>query len=403
MTTVALSHDRGLAALPFDLDDGAVINRFTAAVRKSLDLLQWGPVCRGRSVLIKPNLVRTFEGKPGNTTDPRVLLGLVLVLKDFEPARIMIGENPGCGVSSASGFHDSGCERIAAITGAELVPFDSVPCRTVEIPGGLLLDKAAIPGPWLDADLVINLPKMKTHLHAGVSLGIKNLHGILVDEDRYFFHRVDVHQKMVDLLKIRTPDLTLVDGVLAMEGQSPFFGREREMDLLAAGTDPVAVDAVACTTMGFEPDEISIIRLAGNQGLGEMRLDRIQLLGAQLDEVSARFRRGVISSAGAYPGITVIELGACDGCLSSVRHSLDRLHYEGLIEELAPFTVVTGAPCRKLPAVLQQAGNEGDIWFMGDCTPSMIYEQSTRTSRGHYVPGCPPHSFDLYKRITGNR
>lgn len=401
MTTVALCHEKGLAALPFDLDHENTVRRFTDAVRETLGLLQWGQQCKGRSILIKPNLVRTFEGKPGNTTDPRVILGLVQVLQEFRPKEIMIGENPGCGVSSACGFRDSGCEQIAALTGARLVPFDTVPCRTVDIPRGQLLDRAAIPGPWLDADLVINLPKMKTHLHAGVSLGIKNLHGILVDADRYFFHRVDVHQKMVDLLMIRTPDLTLVDGVLAMEGQSPFFGREKEMDLLIAGTDPVAVDAVSCTAMGFRPEEIGIIRLAGAQGLGEMDLGQVELRGAPLDQVTSRFDRGIISSAGAYPGITAIELGACDGCLSSVRHSLDRLHYEGKIEELAPLTVVTGAPCRKLPALLRET-DPGRTWFMGDCAAPLVYDQSSRTARGGFVPGCAPHSFDLYKKITGD-
>jgi len=400
MTSVALSHDPGLAALPFDLEDAETNHRFTAAVRRALELLQWGPQCSGRTVLIKPNLVRTFEGKPGNTTDPRVLLGLVRVLEAFSPKAVMIGENPGCGVSSACGFRDSGCEQIAALTGAELVPFDTVPCRTVDIEGGLLLDRAAIPEPWLDADLVVNLPIMKTHLHAGVSLGIKNLHGILVDADRYFHHRMDVHQKMVDLLKIRTPDLTLVDGVLAMEGQSPFFGREREMDLLIAGSDPVAVDAVACTAMGFRPEEIGIIRLAGTQGLGEMDLERVDVVGAPLERVSARFERGIISSAGAYPGITAIELGACDGCLSSVRHSLDRLHYEGRIDELAPLTVVTGAPCRNLPALLRETDPER-TWFMGDCAAPLVYDQSSRRARGGFVPGCAPHSFDLYKKIVG--
>ncbi len=401
MTSVALSHDPGLAALPFDLEDTQTADRFTAAVRRALDLLQWGPLTNGRTVLIKPNLVRTFEGKPGNTTDPRVLLGLVRVLLDFGPKSIMIGENPGCGVTSACGFRDSGCEQIARLTGARLVPFDEVPCRTVEIEEGLLLDRAAIPEPWLDADLVINLPKMKTHLHASVSLGIKNLHGILVDADRYFHHRVDVHQKMVDLLKIRPPDLTLVDGVLAMEGQSPFFGREKEMDLLVAGTDPVAVDAVACSAMGFRPEEVSIIRLAGTQDLGEMSLDRIEMLGAPLEQVSDRFQRGIISSAGAYPGITAIELGACDGCLSSVRHSLDRLHYEGKIDQLAPLTVVTGVPCRRLPALLQNTDPQR-TWFMGDCAAPLIYDQSSRSARGRFVPGCAPHSFDLYKKITGS-
>jgi len=400
MTKVALSHDPGLAALPFDLNHGETVRRFTEAVRRTLDLLQWGPGCSGRTVLIKPNLVRTFEGKPGNTTDPRVLLALVRVLQGFGPKSILIGENPGCGVSSACGFRDSGCEQIADLTDAELVPFDTVPCRTVDIDGGQLLDRAAIPEPWLDADLVVNLPIMKTHLHAGVSLGIKNLHGILVDADRYFFHRMDVHQKMVDLLKIRTPDLTLVDGVLAMEGQSPFFGREREMDLLVAGTDPVAVDAVSCTAMGFRPEEIGIIRLAGTQGMGEMDLDRVEIVGAPLERVSACFERGIISSAGAYPGITAIELGACDGCLSSVRHSLDRLHYEGMIEELAPLTIVTGAPCTKLPALLRETDPER-TWFMGDCTAPMVYDQSSRTARGGFVPGCAPHSFDLYKKVTG--
>lgn len=400
MTTVALHRDNGLAALPFDLDGEATAERFTVAVRATLGLLGWGPQCHARTVLIKPNLVRTFEGKPGNTTDPRVLLGLVRVLQSFAPARVLIGENPGCGVSSACGFRDSGCEQIAALTGAELVPFDTVPCREAETGGGLLLERAKVPAPWLDADLVINLPKMKTHLHAGVSLGIKNLHGILVDADRYFHHRVDVHQKMVDLLMIRRPDLTLVDGVLAMEGQSPFFGREKEMDLLVAGCDPVAVDAVACSAMGFRPEEIGIIRLASTQGLGEMDLERIEVLGTPLEEATAPFRRGIISSAGVYEGITAIELGACDGCLSSVRHSLDRLHYEGRIEELAPLTVITGAPCRNLPALLRET-DPSRTWFMGDCAAPLVYDQSSRRARGGFVPGCAPHSFDLYKKIVG--
>ena len=214
MSRVAVVREEGLARLPFRPEDEEVARRFTALLRQALKLLDWGPRCRGRSVLIKPNLVRTFPGRPGNTTDPRVILGLLRALQEHRPARLLVGENPGCGVTSVKAFAESGCGRVARLAGAELRPFDREPLAEVEVPGGVLLRRARVPRVWLEADLVINLPAMKTHLHAGVSLGIKNLHGLLVDEDRYFFHRMDVHQKMVDLLKIRPPDLTVIDGVL---------------------------------------------------------------------------------------------------------------------------------------------------------------------------------------------
>ena len=125
----------------------------------------------------------------------------------------------------------------------------------------------------LGADGIICLPKLKTHNRTEVTLGMKGLMGLLSWPDRHEFHRRGVSKDVVELyrrLKSRIK-LTIVDGITAMEGHGPTNGKPVAMNVLVGGTDLVGVDAVCAQIMGFEPEDIDHIRLAHDQGLGDMK------------------------------------------------------------------------------------------------------------------------------------
>ncbi len=125
----------------------------------------------------------------------------------------------------------------------------------------------------LGADGIIVLAKLKTHNRTQVTLGMKGLMGLLSWPDRHDFHRRGVEEDVVELYRrLRSRiRMTIIDGITAMEGHGPTNGRPVAMNSLLAGTDTVAVDAVGCHMMGFEPEDIHHIRLAHEQGLGNMK------------------------------------------------------------------------------------------------------------------------------------
>ncbi|MCX7919719.1 MAG: DUF362 domain-containing protein [bacterium] len=352
-----------------------------------------------KSVLIKPNLVRpNLNQFPAITTDARVILSLVQLLRDAGAREIKVGENPGYKLSAKEAFALSGLDKSLRKYGAKLVSFDSEPAVRVKVPDALVMTEMDLPKAVLEAELLINLPKMKTHMHTLVTLGIKNLHGLLYDHERLLFHRNDVNLKLVDILRAVKPQLTVIDGIYAMEGQSPLSGTTiADMNTLIAGTDPVAVDSVGCAVMGIEPDKVATNRIAACSGFGLSDLTKINIQGTQINRVQRKFKRPVISSVGVFNKVNVIEGGACSGCLSALRHTLDKLHFEKKLEKYTPLTIYVGIP---MPNVANLPTWIGDIWLFGNCAVGLSTQESIRNANANVVLGCAPHIFDLYKLIT---
>ncbi len=124
-----------------------------------------------------------------------------------------------------------------------------------------------------EADVVINLPKFKTHSLTTFTGGIKNLYGVVPDGLRRRFHRdylrpEDFCQMLVDVYSITQPELTIIDGIMAMEGEGPGSGKMRNLGLILAGKDTTAVDAVASRIIGLKPEDVLTTRYAGERGLG---------------------------------------------------------------------------------------------------------------------------------------
>jgi hypothetical protein len=163
---------------------------------------------------------------------------------------------------------------------------------------------------------------------------LKNWNGIVPNghpsTEQQDVHRIDLGQKFADLYRVRKADLTFVDALIAMEGQGPHVGTPVEMNLFVAGTDTVAVDAVTSYVMGFSPDEIPAVRIAGTQGLGEKDLSKIEVVGTPADEVRRIFKRPNIDPIGLIPGIEVIVQQTCPGCFANVRGALDNFNVSGI-------------------------------------------------------------------------
>jgi uncharacterized protein (DUF362 family) len=296
-------------------------------------------VQEGETVLIKPNLAFQAPPESYSVVDPRVIEGMVAFLKEKSKAKaVWVGDNPSLGMHvghSRPAFAAAGMYDAAMRGGADrVIYFDEEELVEVDIPGAKLFKKAKVFKPFLDADRVINLPKMKAHLAGTMSLGLKNWNGIIPNEhpssQQQGTHRIDLGQKFADLYRLRKADLTFIDGIIAMEGQGPHVGTPVEMNLFIAGTDTVAVDAVTSYVVGFETIEIPSVRIAATEGLGERDIAKIEIVGTPIAEVRTFFKRPMIDPTGLIPGIEVIVQQTCPGCFANVRGALDNFNVSGI-------------------------------------------------------------------------
>jgi uncharacterized protein (DUF362 family) len=158
----------------------------------------------------------------------------------------------------------------------------------IDIPNGEALESIKVPR-IVTQSAIISAAKLKTHMSTKVTLGMKNMFGLLPDKFKGKYHARGINKVIVDINTVLKPALTVIDGFVGMEGRGPSGGTPVKMDLIIAGKDVVATDATASRIMGFEPMEIPHIRKAFEKGLGNV--DDIEILGSKLDEVTRAFKR----------------------------------------------------------------------------------------------------------------
>ena len=137
-----------------------------------------------------------------------------------------------------------------------------------------------------------------------------------------------------------------------------------------------------------------MLRLAGQEGLGETDLAAIEVVGDDPVRCRRQFVRPILSSMGAYPAVRVVEGGACQGCLSALRHALDKLGSEGLLDGRDPVSLYVGVP---MPEMANIRNVRGELWCFGACSAPLVFNTKKPGSIAQHVPGCPPHILDFYK------
>ena len=344
-------------------------------------------VSRGDTVLIKPNLISAKTYETGATTNPALVSAVIDLVREAGAKRIIVGEGSAVGHDTREAFQNTGLDRLAE-KGVKVVDFKRGEFQWVVIPNAVLFKRLRLPRSVLESNVIINLPVMKTHDALPVTLGLKNIKGVIHESDKKRFHKWGLEQAIIDLNKAVLPELTILDGTIGMEGLGPNSGTPVGLGLLLASTDTVALDAVASAVMGFDPQEIRYIQMAQEQGLGCADLERIEVLGLSIDEVRHPFKR-IHLSAMDYDqyGMRIVESGACSGCQHFLEAIVTKLQERGGLEALRGYTIVYGQ------TVKPPEKYEGQLLLLGTCLRK--YKE-----QGRYLPGCPPHPDD-FKEFLG--
>jgi uncharacterized protein (DUF362 family) len=292
--------------------------KIAAAVEKAVDLLGgMAAVTKGKNrIMLKPNLV---SENPAHTTKPEVIRALAQMMKRAGK-EVLIGE----GSAAATGFNVKegqvyrtknektlksmqqfvfdrlGYTELAASLGVPLVNLHLGDMATVDVPGGFAFKQLTLHRSLRDIDLLCSVPMMKTHQLAVVTLGMKNLVGVFPGTV-YYAVRGLMHDQasevepsgtacaVIDMVRANKLGLVVIDGSTAMEGNGPSNGTLVKMDVIVAGTNPLATDMVAADLMGFPTGDVPTFTWAHKAGMKPLSLEDIEIRGEKPDAVRRPF------------------------------------------------------------------------------------------------------------------
>jgi uncharacterized protein (DUF362 family)/NAD-dependent dihydropyrimidine dehydrogenase PreA subunit len=274
--------------------------RVRQAVRQAVALIGGtGDVINpGDRVLLKANMLAPAYPAESVTSHPAVVRAAIELVKEAGGVPI-VADSPGyfyaggkCRALTVCGLKD-----VADELEVESLQFEAMENPFVEtpVPGGVYLDSIFAARLALEVDVIVSLPKLKTHASTWYTGAVKNMFGAVATRTRKQAHILASYERfsssIVDIFSVLKPQLTIMDGVIGMEGEGPRHGSPRELGVILASRDAVALDAVASKIIGFEPMEIFTTRDATARGLGNGNLDEIEVLGAPIDEVAVNFEK----------------------------------------------------------------------------------------------------------------
>jgi uncharacterized protein (DUF362 family)/Pyruvate/2-oxoacid:ferredoxin oxidoreductase delta subunit len=258
-----------------------------AAVGAALDDLG-GPagfIKRGDRVLLKPNLLMSAPPSNAVVTHPAFVEAVASLVADAG-GRPFIGDSPPLGNLNRV-LRKSGYEPFMTRLGVKPVPFTEK--VSFEFGDGRLFRRIDLAREVFEFDCVLNLPKLKTHTQMLLTMAVKNLFGTVIGTDKASWHLragrdFDTFATVLAQIyeKVR-PALSIMDGILGMEGNGPNSGSPRHIGIIAASPDAVALDSVVTELLGFKVDAVRTCVMARNMGVGASERNQIQVVGAKLD------------------------------------------------------------------------------------------------------------------------
>jgi len=271
-----------------------------AALESGLSLVP-PPDLRGRRVVLKPNFVEFHEGRPINT-DVRLIQEVVGLFRDLGATDLVVAEGPGHYADTDDAWARSGLVSASSSHGFRLVDLnydDLVPvglatytAKADPKPPKSLLGQLYLPKTIHGADVLVSMPKLKTHHWAGCTLGMKNLFGVIPGSKygwpKNLLHYNHISRSIVELAANVPVHYAIVDGVVGMEGDGPILGTPIDSKCLIFGRSVFDVDRIAAQAMGFDPAKIEYMRFAAFLGLFDEEDPRVA--GVPLREVRKQFR-----------------------------------------------------------------------------------------------------------------
>jgi uncharacterized protein (DUF362 family) len=310
----------------------------------------------------------------------------------MDPKSVVIGEGAGAGYdfsganSTEEAFRVSGTAEVAERLGVEIRNLNRDDFEEIEIEDAYRMDKVRISKTALESDFIISVPVFKTHIRTFVSLGLKNMKGVIPGEEKRKTHRLGLDMGIADLNSVIRPDFTVIDGLVGIEGWWEYPDDMVPWGILAAGSDAAAVDTVGTCLMGFDPRQIMHLDyFAQKQGLS-LDLEDIEVVGESIEGQRKSFKSGFDVFKERYPGVSII-LGesACTGCVCELIAAMSYVREAGFGESMDALRIILGDPPEE-----EITGDK--LVLMGKCTKK-------HAKSGPHVKGCPPREDEMITAI----
>lgn len=276
-------------------------NTVYEAVKKSIDLIGGIKkyVKEGDRVFLKVNLLGRYKISSAVTTNPSVVKAVVTLVNDAGGTAI-IGDSPGGPFNERmlkSIYNVTGMSKAAEDTGAGL-NYNTEEI-TVKIPDGKMIKSATFVKAVIDADVIIDMPKLKTHGLTTYTGAVKNLFGTIPGLVKAGYHLsmpnvYDFSDMLIDLNEYLKPSLTVMDAVVGMEGSGPSAGVPRKIGAVLASDDTYSLDSIAVKIIGLDVKDAPTIKAALQRGLGD--INDVDLKGDSLDEIQLKYNIPIIKS-----------------------------------------------------------------------------------------------------------
>lgn len=262
-----------------------VENDIEKAVRRSISLLGGLKIREDASVVVKPNVCSKRNTENMVVTDPRVLESVLRMVNE-RTKRIAVVESDNNSGSADERVKKTGILEVIEDCGAEFINLSRDECKEHRVSDIII----RLPKAVLEADYLINVPKIKTCNieNSVVSIAMKNMFGVVADKKKTRFHQ-RLNDVLLYICKILPRTTAIVDGVIAMEGRGPVWGTPVRLDLILSGFNPVTVDAVCCSVIGINPYAVDLLWRAYKEGLGEIDVSKVQVHGEEIEAVRRRF------------------------------------------------------------------------------------------------------------------
>jgi uncharacterized protein (DUF362 family) len=278
--------------------------RLLDVVRRGTELC--GVDVRGKRVVLKPNFVE-FDPRGAINTHPVLIAATIEAFRSMGAAEVIVAEGPGHRrdneyIVTASGLRDTLRDANARYVDLNVEAVRTLTAASIYTDLGRL----HFPETIASADLVVSMPKLKTHHWAGVTLSLKNMFGIMPGAvygwPKNVLHYAGIEPSILDInATLTVPRFNIIDGIVGMEGNGPIQGDARSSGVLVFGVDPVAVDATGARLMGVEPRRVWYL-LQANRFLGNIEGELIEQLGENLEQYQQEYRL-IESMARLRPGL----------------------------------------------------------------------------------------------------
>lgn len=326
-------------------------------------------------VLVKPNISSPDGFECAN---PSVTWAVAKVFSEYG-CEVLIGEDPAIPIKEDFAYTEYGLYELAEKANAKVVSLRHGPHTRVKVPERGFFSEIEVSRIAQEANLVVSVAAMKSANITTVTLGLKNMKGLVRPYWKRKFHCQGLNQGIVDLNTAVKPGLTIIDAT---------FGKDLSarvcfpVGLIIASSDPVAADAVCARIMGFDPQKIEHIKLAKEAGLGVLDLENIELKGEEIKNWIGKFPFScpknpfkLVEESGGR--IKIIQGNPCSVCLNELGQSL--YLYKDHLKEFKDIQILIGPEAK--PRV-----SSGDIILFGRCLEKYKDE-------GIYINGCPPHEY----------